>query len=84
MSDQTTKTKPLNDKMPLVCIYCHKQETLMIDIRDFLRWKNDCVLIQNAFPYLDAGQRQFLKMGTCPECFDKMFAPLEGEEDFDE
>ena len=77
MSNETTVTKPLNDKMPLVCIWCHKRVTLMIDIKDYLRWKNEYVLIQNAFPYLNAGEREFLKMGTCPECFDKMFADHE-------
>jgi len=33
--------------------------------------------IQNAFPYLDSGQREILISGICGPCFDKIF---EGKE----
>lgn len=38
------------------------------------------VLIQDAFPNLDADDREFIKTGYCKKCIDVLFAPMEDEE----
>lgn len=42
-------------------------------------------LLQNAFPFLNAGEREFLKTGTPPHVWDAMFAEPDGteREDYD-
>ena len=52
------------------------QMTLPISEKEFNRratdWQNG-TLIQNAFPMLDAGQREFIKTGITPQEWDEMF-----------
>jgi deoxyribodipyrimidine photolyase len=52
------------------------QMTLPISEEDFNRrataWQNG-TFIQDAFPMLDAGQREFIKTGITPEEWDNMF-----------
>ena len=43
------------------------------------RWQGG-ELIQNAFPYLNADEREFIMTGTPPEVWDRMFAD-EGDDD---
>ena len=38
------------------------------------------VLIQDAFPNLDADDREFIKTGYCQKCMDVLFAPAGYEE----
>ena len=58
---------------------CGATAEITVDQDDFNRWKNDGVLIQDAFPYLNADDRELI-MSTrnfgfwkCPKCWDKMF-----------
>lgn len=37
-------------------------------------------LIQDAFPNLDADDREFIKTGYCQKCIEVLFAPVEDEE----
>ena len=44
---------------------------------DWRAWSKECVLIQQAFPYLSADDREFLMTGCTPEEWEELF----GKED---
>jgi hypothetical protein len=44
----------------------------MVDPEDLKRWEGG-ELIQNAMPYVSAGDRELMISGTCGPCFDEMF-----------
>ncbi len=50
-----------------------KKMDLPITEGQISRWESG-VLIQDAFPNLDADQREFIKTGITPEVWDAMFA----------
>lgn len=58
---------------------CGATAEVTVDVADFNRWKDDGVLIQDAFPYLNADDRELImstrRFGfwTCPTCWDKIF-----------
>lgn len=60
---------------------CGSTQEIKIKTADLDRY-NRGVLMQNAFPYLDAGQRERLISGFCSNCWDKLFLPSEDEEAF--
>jgi hypothetical protein len=55
-------------------MYSGKVNTMDLPITDeqIARWESD-TLIQNAFPNLNADQREFLMTGILPEEWDEMF-----------
>ena len=59
------------------CIQCKETQHITVGTADLTNWENG-ELIQNAMPYLTAGQREILISGVCETCFDNMFA---GEEE---
>ena len=54
-----------------VCPLCGKTQTIRVNEDDYKRWENG-ELIQDAFPYLNDGQREALKTGICDTCWDKI------------
>lgn len=65
-----------------ITAYCHlcKSKTTFLASKDgFEAWRKG-ELIQRALPELDRTQRELMISGTCPNCFDKMFAEDEDEE----
>jgi len=50
------------------CVVCGKVVALRVDPEDVERWHNG-TLVQDAFPYLDAAERELLISGTCGECW---------------
>ena len=54
------------------CWRCKKEYTVLADERDVCDWQ-DGVLIQEALPYLSAGDRELLISATCDPCFHRMF-----------
>jgi len=54
------------------CQRCGKFQTFLVDINDLNRWNTRKALIQDAMPYLSAGEREFLISGMCEQCFDKL------------
>jgi len=46
---------------------------------DYLDWKHNGVLIQDAMPYLTPDEREFLMTGCTPEDWDTMFLDSSGE-----
>ena len=54
------------------CRQCKDQVEMQVYAEDVAAWENG-ELIQNALPYLSAGEREVLISGTCDSCWDKMF-----------
>jgi hypothetical protein len=86
MGDMETRTREKGSGMNLItrktivavdCIQCKETQHITVGTADLTNWENG-ELIQNAMPYLTAGQREILISGVCETCFDNMFA---GEEE---
>jgi hypothetical protein len=74
MNVKLTKTSPLTGKdntmeLPLTMDEFRAQKRA---------WKAGA-LAQNAFPTLNADEREFIMTGSTPQCWDIMFPPEEGE-----
>lgn len=54
------------------CRMCGKQFLLLAKTEDVQKWM-DGMLIQDAFPYMPAEERELLISRTCPVCWDKMW-----------
>lgn len=63
------------------CPMCQKMNQVEVYKADFEKWQNG-ELIQVAMPYLSADDREIIKTGVCPKCWDRMFG-IEPEEDED-
>ncbi len=68
-------------KVPVekTCPFCGDKNTVMIEAKDFVDWRNG-KLIQDAFPYLSADDREVIMSGICPTCWDATFGADEDEE----
>ena len=67
----------------IVCPCCGRVNTLTLNLNDFMDWKFEGKLVQDAFPYLDADERELLISGTCKRCWDEMFAEEQSLEEED-
>ena len=66
--------------MAIDCVQCKETQSITVGNEDLVNWHNG-ELIQDAMPYLSAGEREVLVSGTCGSCFDKMFGGAEEIED---
>lgn len=68
----------LSDKVTIKvkCPKCGKTYYLHVYPED---WKNyqEGMLVQDAFPYLSADERELLLSKICPDCWDKLFGHWE-------
>lgn len=55
-----------------VCFHCGQANRILVDTADLEKWRNG-TLIQDAFPKLDADDRELIQTGTHPECWNEMF-----------
>lgn len=55
------------------CWHCGEENTITVDKGDYIRWCAG-LFIQEAFPYLDADQRELIKTGFHPQCWEDAFA----------
>lgn len=62
------------------CPYCGKEMSVNVDANAYIRWKNRECLIQDAFPDLLPSQREVLMSGTCNECWNMLFNPMDDEQ----
>jgi hypothetical protein len=60
-------------KVQVECRTCGDVTNLLINEADFTAWFSGELLIQNAFPYLSADERELLISQTCGDCWDRMF-----------
>lgn len=65
------------------CPFCGETHEIGVNEFDYWDWQ-DGALVQNAFPYLSADEREMLISGICPKCWAKTFGEEEDEEEFDE
>lgn len=54
------------------CPFCGKAHEIYVNDIDYLDWQ-DGMLVQEAFPYLSADEREMLISGICKECWESMF-----------
>ena len=67
-----------------LCPFCGEMHEVHVNEDDYWDWQ-DGALVQDAFPYLTADEREMLISGICPKCWDKTFGGDEEEEpDFDD
>lgn len=55
------------------CPFCDKNHSVKVNDSDWVKYKFSYVLIQDAFPYLTAEEREIIKTGICPTCWKDMF-----------
>jgi hypothetical protein len=58
------------------CIVCGEKSKMEVSVEQYINWRNG-ELIQVAFPDMSADDRELLKTGTHPECWEKMFPEKE-------
>ena len=71
-----------SDEAPITlqntCPFCGKTHTIELDMDEeefsdrLFNYRRGGELIQRAFPMLDADQREFIKTGICPECWNSL------------
>ena len=58
------------------CPFCGRGNEVEVNENDYWDWQ-DGELVQTAFPYLSADEREMLISGICPTCWDKTFGGIE-------
>ena len=53
------------------CPFCGCANFVEVNEADYLDWQ-DGELVQRAFPYLSADEREMLVSGICPDCWEHM------------
>ncbi|MDF9845112.1 MULTISPECIES: hypothetical protein [unclassified Paenibacillus] len=66
-------------KLDVKCMSCKAEKTVEVQRQD-LKAYEEGAHAQHAFPYLSADERELIISNICGECFDKIFAD-EDEED---
>ena len=56
-----------------VCPICNRINEITVREADVLLW-NAGALVQDAFPYLSADEREMLISGICPDCWENLFS----------
>ena len=51
------------------CPICNKEHIVNVQEKDWDNYKNNNELVQNAFPYLTADERELLITGICNDCW---------------
>lgn len=68
-----------NSSVDVCCIQCGKINKILFNKEDMEKWRQGQGSIQNILNYLSASERELLLSQICGECFDKMFPPMEEE-----
>ena len=61
------------------CNWCGKDSVIYVNSNDYQNWYYNAKYIQDSFPYLSAPNRELIKTGTHPECWDEIFGSDEDE-----
>ena len=63
------------------CCFCGERSKIWVDLSAYSAWQSG-TLLQDAFPNVSPSERELLKMGTHPACWDAMFGdPDDDDED---
>ena len=54
------------------CPFCGRENSINVCEEDYSAWQNGA-LVQDAFPYLLADEREMLISGICPTCWNDTF-----------
>jgi hypothetical protein len=65
-------TEQLDFELECLCDHCEYAENILVNEADYDAWHNG-VFIQDAFPYLTAGQRELMISSTCDTCWKEFF-----------
>lgn len=68
------------DHADVQCAMCRAYFRIIYNREDMTDWLSGSLAIQDALPYLTAGERELLISEICSDCFDKMFPPLDNVE----
>ena len=55
------------------CPWCGTRNKVFVKPSDYMRWELEGILVQAAFPYLSADERELIMTGICSPCWDKSF-----------
>lgn len=55
------------------CPECSEIHSVKVDMDQYAKWIRG-ELIQNCFPEMSADEREILKTGICPKCWERMFS----------
>lgn len=69
------------DSATVRCRVCGLSHLIMYHRQDMLDWLIGNGFIQDLMPYLSAAERELLISRTCGACFDKLFPPLDTNND---
>lgn len=64
------------------CPFCGRGNEVEVNESDYWDW-DDGELVQDAFPYLSADEREMLISGICPTCWNEMTNAFPKEEGFE-
>ena len=64
------------------CPFCGHSNEVAVNEADYWDWQ-DGALVQDAFPYLTADEREMLISGICPTCWAKTFGDDDEEDSED-
>lgn len=62
------------------CVYCGQITIVFYNKEDMNNWLSGSLPIQDAMPYMTAGERELFISGVCGPCFDFLFPPLDEHE----
>ena len=66
------------------CVMCNNTYKLEVKTNDLHAYMRGNKSIQNAFPYLSAGDRELIISGICNTCYEKLMVDDEAEENMPE
>lgn len=69
-----------NDIADIRCVHCGRYFTIFYNREHMVDWLSGSLSIQDAMPYMTAGERELFISGTCSECFDFLFPALDNDE----
>ena len=67
--------------LDLTCSHCGQLFIINVNKKDFNKYINHEEYIQDAMPYLTAGERELILSKTCNDCYNKMFGLEDDDED---
>ena len=67
--------------LDLTCAHCGQLFIINVNKKDFNKYINHEKYIQDALPYLTAGERELILSKTCNDCYNKMFELEDDDED---
>lgn len=59
------------------CIHCGAQHNFTISMSDYDKLFYKFHFMQDVFPELEISQRETMISGTCPSCWEEIFADIE-------